>query len=220
MRVIKRLLRISPKDQHRIHAGSYPYLVTGCGRSGTHFIARFLELNGLDIGHEVTGAEGAVGWLCASPAFCEERGAVFTKKAHQIRHPANAIRSILTMNGNAYRYFSRYVPEIQHPDRIISAARYWVHWNRLALDGAELSVRLEDFQLAPDETVRTLSDFFGRDLNPCLIGFAERYADSRKSRREYAHDLDLARVQRNDPATWAELERLAHRFGYDPHQPL
>lgn len=216
MRYIKRLLRLSPPEQHRISAGKYPYLVTGCGRSGTHFIAKFLELNGLDIGHEVTRGEGAVGWLFASPAFCREQGAVFSKKAHQIRHPANAIRSILTMNANSYRYFSRYAPETRHPERLIAAARYWVHWNRLALDGAEISVRLEDFREAPETTVKTLGDFFGRALDPALIKAAETHADSRKARPQYAHDLDLARIRRLDPATWEQLEDLARRFEYDP----
>jgi hypothetical protein len=220
MRFIKRLLNIKPKDPHKIFAGNYPFLVTGCGRSGTHFTAKFLELNGLDMGHEVTGAQGAVGWLCASPLFCQERGAVFAKKAHQIRHPFNAIRSLVTMNDNSYNYIFYYTPQCKHPDRFIAAARYWVHWNKMALDGAALSIRLEDFRLAPERTVESLSGFFGQRLDPDLIATAEAHGDSRKSRRGYGHSLDLARIPNEDPETWVELEKLARRFDYDPLKPM
>lgn len=219
-RIIQRLLNIEPGSQHRIFAGTYPFLVTGCGRSGTHFTAKFLELNGVDVGHEITGTEGTVGWLCASPQFCQEQGAVFAKKAHQIRHPSSAIRSMVTMNANAYRYIFNYAPQCQHPDRFIAAARYWVHWNNMALDGAALSIRLEDFRLTPEKTVDALSGFFDRRLDPTLIEAAQSHADSRKSRRGYGHNLDLSRVEHEDPATWAELVKLAGRFDYDPRQQI
>lgn len=218
MRFIKRLLNIKPKNPHKIYAGNYPFLITGCGRSGTHFTAKFLELNGVDMGHEETGTEGAVGWLCASPLFCQEQGAVFAKKAHQIRHPVNAIRSLVTMNDNSYNYIFYFMPQCRHADRFIAAARYWVHWNNMALDGAALSIRLEDFRSAPEKTVEALSGFLGRRLDPNLIAAAQEHGDSRKSSRGYGHDLDLSRIAREDPATWVDLEKLARRFGYDPTQ--
>lgn len=212
---MKRLLGMDASAPHKIHAGDYPFLITGCGRSGTHFTAKFLELNGLDMGHEETGSMGAVGWLCASPEFCREQGATFARKAHQIRHPFNAIRSLITMNDNSWEYIFRYLPQCRHEDRLIAAGRYWVYWNGMSQQGAVLSIRLEDFRLAPEKVVADLSAFFGRALDPGLIAVAQEHGDSRKARRDYGHDSDPLRLRAEDPATWADLEKLAAQFNYD-----
>lgn len=37
-------------------------LITGCGRSGTHFTARLLQEIGLDVGHETLGKDGVASW--------------------------------------------------------------------------------------------------------------------------------------------------------------
>jgi hypothetical protein len=215
MRFLKRLFGIRDEDRHNILAGIYPFLVTGCGRSGTHFTAKFLALNGLDMGHEATGAQGAVGWLCASPDFCRARGAVFHKTLHQIRHPVPTIASLQTFSARAWDYIFDLTPQCRHPSRPVAAARYWLHWNNLALSNAALSVRLEDFRGKPAETVAALSDFFGKRLDPSLITVAESYGDSRKSRRDYGHKTNLSEVRREDEATWRGIEALAARFGYD-----
>ena len=44
----------------------YPLLVTGCSRSGTHLVSSVLLYAGLDVPHEMLGADGAVSWLYGS----------------------------------------------------------------------------------------------------------------------------------------------------------
>lgn len=42
-------------------------LIVGCARSGTHWMARVLRSQGLDVGHERQGLDGIVSW-CLAPA--------------------------------------------------------------------------------------------------------------------------------------------------------
>lgn len=201
-------------DIHKVYAGNYPYLVTGCGRSGTHFTAKFLSLHGIDIGHEETAPLGSVSWLCASDAYCRDRNAHFEKKLHQIRHPLSFIRSWQTVNPRAWSYIAVYAPQCLHPDNIVAAARYWLHWNEMAMSGAQLSLRLEDFSEIPMETAVRLSRFFDRPLNPALIDTARESGDSRTRHRSYGRDSNLDLIREKDPQTYNGMSVLADQFGY------
>ncbi len=208
-------------DIHKVNPGRYPYLVTGCGRSGTHFTAKFLSLHGLDIGHEESAAVGSVSWLCASQSYCRDRGARFEKKLHQIRHPLAFIRSWQTVNPRAWKYISIYAPQCLHDDRVVAAARYWLHWNELAMTGALLSIRLEDFSETPMQTSARLSRFFDRPLNPALIETARASGDSRVLRWRYGHRInDFGAIQKKDPKTYDGMVRLAEKFGYRLYDQL
>ena len=44
----------------------YPLLVTGASRSGTHLVSSVLLSSGLDVPHEMLGADGSVSWLYGS----------------------------------------------------------------------------------------------------------------------------------------------------------
>jgi hypothetical protein len=205
---------IHAEDIHKVRSGHYPYLVTGCGRSGTHFTAKFLSLHGMDIGHEETATLGSVSWLCASDAYCRDRAAFFEKKLHQIRHPLPFIRSWQTVNPRAWAYVAIYAPQCRHPDTVVAAARYWLYWNEMAMTGAQLSLRLEDFSEAPMATAARLSRFFDRPLNPALIDTARESGDSRAQRRDYGRDSNLDLIREKDPQTFDGMAQLADKFCY------
>ena len=213
---IKRILLGDAAFVDKVEPGKYPFLVTGCARSGTHFLTKFLQLNGLDIGHEVTAPLGTVGWLCASEQYREERQARFDKTAHLIRHPANVLKSLQTMNSRAWNYIFQYKPECRHDDLVIAGARYWLEWNKMAAAQSELSVRLEDFTNKRDKAVRDLTIFFERGLNPNLVEEAQAHGDSRKGRRDYGHSAELSHIKKNDLALYEEIIGVAATYGYSP----
>jgi len=136
-------------------------LITGCGRSGTHSIARMLGRAGLRIGHEFFGdaSEGHVSWfstgLMRSVAFhSRTRCHCAILKTH--RAPLHAIDSIVQgFNGlgscssdllvehdsASWRFAAQYVtlPPVTEPScgmsrpkRLQLALHYWVKWNILA----------------------------------------------------------------------------------------
>ena len=193
----------------------YPYLVAGCGRSGTHFLAKYLQLNGIDVGHETPSTEGVVGWIYGAEGFCQDRLTTFDHKGHIIRHPLLAVRSLQTINDRAWRYIDRYLPVCTHDNKIAFAMRYWVHWNKMCMDGAAFSVRLEDYSGDAPEANAKLKAFFGRDCNAALIPDAREHGDSRKKRGDYAHQLTLDDLRAADAETYVLMEQLAAQFGYD-----
>lgn len=201
-------------ETHRVMAGEYPFLVAGCGRSGTHFLAKYLNLHGIDIGHEETAPMGCIGWLCTAQQYCDDRGAVFAKAAHQIRHPLRFIRSWQTVNPRAWHYIDRYAPQCRHPDTNVAAARYWLHWNNMALQRSVLTVRIEDFDETPEETAAALSEFFGRELDPGRLPEARAAKDSRRLHSDYGHGVKLDALKRGCEETYDGMARLADKFGY------
>ncbi len=211
----KKIFRREKELPPATEAVHYPYLVTGCGRSGTHFLAKYLQLNGIDVGHETPQSEGVVGWIYGAEGFCKDRLTTFDHKGHIIRHPLLAVRSLQTINDRAWRYIDRYLPVCTHDNKIAFAMRYWVHWNKMCMDGAAFSVRLEDFNGEAIEANAKLRAFFGRDCNAALIPAAREHGDSRKKRGDYAHKLTLDDLRKADAQTYAQMQELAAHFAYD-----
>ena len=67
--------------------------ITGCGRSGTGYIAKLLSTAGLDIGHEVVKENGTADWHAAAIPH----GADWTV-LQQVRTSLKAISSIQIFN--------------------------------------------------------------------------------------------------------------------------
>lgn len=89
-------------------------LLTGCGRSGTHFLADMLQHNGYNVTHERIGPQGSVSWVFAAPpspdSMADESRLVsaedvwrrsqanftFYPIVHLTRHPVPLITSLTT----------------------------------------------------------------------------------------------------------------------------
>lgn len=211
---LKQILRRKSAPLGKVQPGAYPFLVTGCARSGTHFLAKFLELNGLDLGHESSGKMGTVAWLCAAGEVRREKGVSFEKTAHLIRDPARTLKSLQTMTSQAWNYIFRYAPECRHDDLIVASARYWLRWNQMAFAQSSLSVRLEDFETAAEQTVAKFSEFFSYPLDPGLIGDARAFGDSRMGREGYGHDVHPQYIRDKDPDTYGDMRVFGEQFGY------
>jgi len=89
-------------------------LITGCGRSGTHFVADEIMTNGIPVKHERIGEAGSVSWIYGAPHvpslrkletwFASEEDTVLRESSdfkhfpvvHFVRHPLKAITSLVT----------------------------------------------------------------------------------------------------------------------------
>ncbi len=210
---IKRLLGTHKFDDP-ILAGSYPFLVTGCARSGTHFMAAFLKENGLKMGHEATDADGAVAWLAASEKYCRDRNAHFGKKLHLIRNPANALASLVTINKRAWDYIVKYSPECQDKDKVVASAKYWLAWNRLAQENAVATIRIEDFEETPEKMCNLLSGFFERNISSALIAAVYEKRDSRAGASGYGQGNEMEKLRKACPVTFEKVVNLARLHNY------
>jgi hypothetical protein len=127
------------------------FLITGCGRSGSLYIARALRLAGLDVGHECAGKDGAVSgpWLVEDtcyPSYHSQERPQFDQVLLQTREPLGAIASLTTASRVSWVWNARHVPI--HPDDppLRTASLYWLYWNRKALAKCDYHYRIEELE--------------------------------------------------------------------------
>ena len=110
------MLKLNPKFTTSCTSKDCRPLITGCGRSGTHFIAEEIMANNIDVKHERIGSKGSVSWIYGVPHVASERTLEtwfaseqdtllrelptsefqFFPIVHVVRHPIKAIASLLT----------------------------------------------------------------------------------------------------------------------------
>lgn len=137
------------------------FLITGCGRSGTLYMAKALRAAGLDVGHEEAGEDGAVSsaWCVDSRhyPYYHEQGPrpEFDIVLHQVRHPLPTIASLTTSQSASWAFTEQFVP-IPEGDVVAKAAYFWYHWNTLAERQAEFTYRIENLENRWDEIMSVL----------------------------------------------------------------
>ena len=187
-------------------------LVLTCARSGSKFMARFLNPLGIEVGHEKMGPDGAVGYPCVSwisPRQPRFRGMNMGQIWHQVRHPLAVIASLVSYGPIPqtphWKLTGTYLPL---PNELLPRCMaVWYRWNLRCLAVAEWSYRVESVYNGS----RTYREMLRRLRLPL--------------------DTPLPKIARNVntrphlPLTWAELKDadaglasgirwLARRYGY------
>jgi hypothetical protein len=125
-------------------------LVTGCGRSGTKYISILLKHCGFDVPHERRmGRDGICSWLFGVDSEVVPWGPSpkdygFDHIFHLIRNPLACIPSIATFSPRAWSYISRHVELDPSDPPMLSAAKYWLHWNLLVEKRTDRRIRIEE----------------------------------------------------------------------------
>jgi len=140
----------------------YKILVTGCGRSGTKYIASVLQSMGLDVPHEDLGKDGAASWCMAvdsveAPWGRGRRGATFDAIFHQVRHPLKVIPSLSTFTPPSWEFIEKYIPCPASDPTILRAAKYYYYWNLEAEKIAQWRYQVEEFPEVFDEFCRRIN---------------------------------------------------------------
>lgn len=199
-------------------------LITGCGRSGTSFIAKVLRHVGLNATHETLfglyrhtwppqreGAEAS--WL-AVPYLekLPEDVTVF----QQIRNPLDVARSLIGFNffgrpqSLPFREFLfRHEPSIKTwSDPLDRSLAYWINWNIRVQEHAQVQYRLESL------TAVDLADFLriaGFDVPASKLSRAFRDTGPRYNHRPRAKLPSATILERK---LGPNLEKLAYSYGY------
>lgn len=131
-----------------------PFIITGCGRSGTTFVWHLLNRLGIRTSHEeffraeprdfykewlaATGTKGEVSGL--APPLLDHRIHPSTTFIHLTRNPVAVIASLMGLQSFHAKHHQnllikhnfRHVPAMDMTDHpLISCMKYWLHWNRL-----------------------------------------------------------------------------------------
>lgn len=152
-------------------------LIVGIGRSGTGYIARVLQLCGMEIAHEgvygplqALGREGLKWWdldgdssWLAVPLIASHDGPVFL----QVRDPLACIPSLAAtglfadvVTGIYQDVVRTHAPEVfWYDSEIERAAAFWVAWNQRALPWVRGWWRVEDVGV---EEIRRVAESLGR----------------------------------------------------------
>lgn len=178
-------------------------LVTGCGRSGTAYMARVLQAHGLDIGHEQAGADGTVDWHAAAK-LDEFTGCIVV---HQVRHPLHVIASITTASPRSWRFIARHIRLTRNATRLQHAAEYWLYWNQLVEQRCTLCYQVEKLASWLDELLMP----FGRTVNHELLA---QISTSLNTRRDRYTPVTWDDVAMCDKALCTRVYDKARQYGY------
>lgn len=199
-------------DRRCLVATEVQCLLTGCGRSGTGYIARLLCAAGLDIGHETMGRDGISSWMLAVDADRAPWGPLrrhlrFEQILHQTRHPLECISSLQTLRPDSWRYICEHIPCSPREPLLIRCAKYWRFWNLKAESIAAFRYRVEDVEDAWPE----LQSRLGLSRDKSVIESVPRDVNTRRGNFEKVGWNQLASL---DSALCAAVQEQAARYGY------
>lgn len=190
-------------------------LITGCGRSGTHFSSELCKHMGLDVPHEAVGRDGAASWKhIVSGTFVyigknrevEIDASGFTTIIHQVRHPLKVIASMQTFSDSTWHHMAKFIDLDTKRSPVVRAMQAWVGWNELIEPKADWRFQVEEIQACFPEFCRRI----GLPEQP----FPEVPAQSRDSRTARYKPLVLSDLVKADPKLAGKVEALADRYGY------
>jgi hypothetical protein len=194
-------------------------LITGCGRSGTTYIAELLTLCGLDVPHEELGDDGCSSWYMAvedynSPFGPGTRDAHFKHIFHQVRHPLDVITSwFYNIPENietkpTWDFLYAHILEIKKKDtHLVKCAKYWYYWNLRAEEKAEWRYKIEDMEIIFPEMCQRL----GVPVNfEALHKIPKDVNKWKKLKRITWYDLKMGLNSKD----FKNIQKLAVKYGY------
>jgi len=187
------------------------FLITGCGRSGTKYMAECLRLAGLDVGHERMGRDGAVSsiWCAPHPPYPKyhQQGLrpQFDVILHQVREPLATIASCTTGSDESWRFNQIWVPIKAEWPPVKRAAHYWYWWNKRAEAQAKATYRIENLRAQWPVIM-------------ALIGHDADYTGDEVSKRTNSRkhmSLTWERLSIHAPAIVKRVWTMSQRYGYE-----
>lgn len=124
------------------------FLVTGTGRCGTLYAAKYLQAMGLDIQHEKMGRNGTANWWLAVPWSLSPLP-IFDKVVHIIREPVATISSLTAchVDHEIWEHVIPNTPVLETDPLLLRCMKLWHYWNLICEGLADVSFRIEDWDL-------------------------------------------------------------------------
>lgn len=191
-------------------------LITGTGRSGTHFISKVLKQIGYDVPHESVGKRGTASWKHIVPGTfvyigknreVEIDASGFSRTLHQVRHPLKVIASMHTFSKSTWAHMAKYIEVDLEAAPALRGMQAWVRWNQLIEPQADWRFQIEKIkQVFPEFCHHAGIEVAKFPTVP------HEARDSRVSRFDALYWEDLVAA---DPAMAEEVRALAIRYGYE-----
>jgi len=208
--------RLSRLNFNASHPAFLMLLITGCGRSGTHYTARLLQEMGLDVPHERVGKDGAASWKhIVSGNFvyvgknreAEIDSSGFDRILHQVRHPLKVIASMQTFSDSTWTYMAKSIDLDLKAKPVKRAMQAWVRWNQLVETKAQWRFQIEQL----GEQFEEFCQHAGLPVR-AIPHVPHEAKDSRTARFKPVTWNDIAKI---DAALAEDVRQLALRYGYE-----
>ncbi|MBF0621561.1 MAG: hypothetical protein HQL54_06500 [Magnetococcales bacterium] len=211
------------------------FLITGYGRSGTHYTSRILQALGVDAPHETEGKDGVTSWKHIVPGtfvvIGKNREQIipdisYDTVIHQVRNPLKVLTSAQTFSESSLCYMEQKLGIDTDSDpkgnalftlfghkkrnhRIRRCMRTWLGWTKRIEQRADWRYRIEDFQ----EIFPELLSKLGLPVQNLPV-LQKEARDSRVGRKGYTQ-LTWDKLKEADKTLAENVEKRALEFGYD-----
>ena len=209
------------------HDHSTRILITGCGRSGTNYVARALRSIGFPFCHEGFPQKGIAAWPLAVKSsepmpwwmLFKQGDFVFKPVLHQVRHPLAVIASTQTFANSSWCYIEKCIPVNPGDSLLLKCMKYWYYWNLKAEEVSGWTYRVESFP-------GIFPEFCVKIGHPELIRKKEKFTQMVQTVNSRAKKLEKNPLKLSKKSvTWARLEEedkelcgrirlLARKYGY------
>eukprot|EP00054_Salpingoeca_dolichothecata_P015482 m.89290 g.89290 ORF g.89290 m.89290 type:complete len:336 (-) comp21511_c0_seq2:78-1085(-) len=193
-------------------------LVTGTGRSGTHFVSHAFSRLGFDVAHESVGKHGSVSWTYAvvdprneypwqiGQRLTDQR---YFQVFHVVRHPLKAIASLETFHSSSWNFIARHTHEVPELNNVLPETRraliHWVTWNKNIEKFADWRFQTEHTDIAE---ICLRAGFDGKQCRQQLN------ADTVRKHSRKHNELTWEKLEELDPYFAGEAKKMAIRYGY------
>ena len=190
-------------------------LITGTGRSGTHFTSKVLQKLGMDMPHERMGVDGTVSWKHIRGGRFEVVGkgrvqevcdSCFSTVLHQVRHPLKVISSMQTFGISSWTYMEKFIDLDLDAPPLIKGMQGWVQWNELVEEKAVWRFQIEQIAVVFDQLC-----YHCGIPDQTMPAIPREGRDSRSKRYKPISWLDLRKA---DLSLASQVQEKASLYGY------
>lgn len=208
-------------------------IFTGCGRSGTTYIAKLMRESGVEIGHESVGRDGVAAWqIVGAPNENLPIGLNIRKRIikglpieymsikdifdqasivfHQIRNPVDVVPSFFTIPETFWMRVAQYMSINLEGSTIEKAISYWYYNNLLTERISDYRYRIEDIDIEIGNIFARLN----RQFNSAILDKVSRNVNSRKNKEGY-RDVSWIDIRHAIPSMYDNIVNLAIKYGYE-----
>lgn len=188
-------------------------LITGCGRSGTRYMAALLHRCKVNIGHEEFKGRGLVSWIHAP--VCDDYQLVL----RQLRNPRLVASSfgLLARKQSSWDLVNRFIKQqfnVDMPDHtqypLEAGVAYCYFWNKYLDYHVEYTYRIEDIAKELPKILELLNINTSQSvINSAIVTTPRVGGKLIKKGFEYYTWDDISKVPYGD-----ELIKFADRWGY------
>ena len=212
-------------------------LITGCGRSGTKYIARVLERVDLEVRHERKGRDGCSAWHIASPLAPLARPNInedilsgnplrlreINEKAiilHQVREPIAVISSTRIFHDSSWEFIYKNILQIKRSMTLTHRCMaYWFYWNLLAESQAEWTYQVERLfePVIFNEFCKRIGTYptLGQFENMKKVSTRKNSRDKRKAREGIDIPFTHEELEKEDSTLYNRIVKQGERYGYE-----